>query len=281
VVNVHQRPKVDDYREQLYVACRMPGPIHGFETRQISLILADGVLITFEEHEGPSLEAVRRRIREGSGHIRGSGVDYLAYALVDAIVDAFFPVLENFERRLVALEDEVMHLPDRETITHVYEAKREILALRRVVWPLRDVAMALMRDHTSLITDVTRVYLRDCYDHAAELAETLQNYHDAASGLLEVCLSLASHRLNEVMKVLTLIATIFIPLTFIAGIYGMNFDRTASSWNMPELGWYLGYPLCLALMAGIAVALLVYFRRLGWIGAASRARASSPTPERS
>lgn len=270
VINVHQRPKVEDYGDLMFVVCRMPVSGGTFDSEQVSLIVAPGVLITFQESVGDCLGPVRMRIREGKGRIRGRGSDYLAYAVIDAIVDAYFPVLGELEDRLEVLEEEVVHHAELDTITRIYDAKREIFSLRRVIWPMREMTKILMRDEMPVVTESTRVYLRDCYDHAATLGDIVESYLEAASGLLDVCLSMASHRMNEVMKVLTLIATIFIPLTFIAGIYGMNFDPQASPWNMPELSWYLGYPLCIALMLALGVALLFYFRRLGWIGSVKR-----------
>jgi magnesium transporter len=264
VVSAHQRPKVEDYEQQLFVVTRMlDGATR--DSEQVSLVLGGNFLLTFRERAGDALDPVRQRIAKG-GKIRRSGPDYLAYAIIDAITDRCFPVMEAFGEMLERIEDETLSAPSPRTIAAIHEAKRELLVIRRTLWPMRDMLNQILREDTDRITDNTRVYLRDCYDHAVQLIELLENYRELVSGLMDVYLSSVSHRMNEIMKVLTIIATIFIPLTFIAGVYGMNFNTAASPLNMPELNWYLGYPLCVLLMAGVALGMLLYFRRLGWLG---------------
>ena len=190
------------------------------------------------------------------------------YALLDAIVDGYFPALEDLGERLQDLEDEIVLEPKRDSLRHVHELKRDLLALRRASWPQREALSFLLREAEAVVGTETRVFLNDCYDHTVQILDLVETYRDIASGLTEIYLSSMSHRLNEVMKVLTIIATIFIPLTFVAGIYGMNFDRS-SPWNMPELGWRYGYPACLLAMAVLGVALYAWFRRRGWLGSGS------------
>lgn len=266
VVNVPQRDKVEEYGDHLFVVARMamlaPQPI----TEQISLFLGRDFLLTFQERSGDPLDPVRERIRGAHGRIRGAGPDYLAYAVLDAIVDHYFPVLEAYGERLDTLEDEILEGASRAAMHRLHGVKRELMGLRRAVWPKRETLNALMRDPNDLIADETRVYLRDCYDHAIQIMDLTETYRDLAASLTDLYLSSVSNRMNEIMKVLTIFSAIFIPLGFIAGVYGMNFDRSVSPLNMPELGWYWGYPFALSVMAGVALGLLGFFWRKGWIG---------------
>ncbi len=230
-----------------------------FQSKQVSLVLGRGYVISFQEQPGDAFERIRERLRAGAGRLRSEGADYLFYALLDAIVDSYFSVIEVFGERIEAVEEEVVADPDRETLQAIYALKRSLVALRRSVWPLRDVVAELERGDSPLIRESTLVYLRDVYDHTIEVAETVETYRDTMSGLLDVYLSSQSSRMNEIMKVLTIIATIFIPLTFIAGLYGMNFAY------MPELRHPWGYPAALTLMAIIAGVMLLYFKKKGWI----------------
>ena len=236
------------------------------EIEQISFFLSGNYVITLQELPGDSFEKVRERIRQNqSGQIRKAGADYLLYALVDALIDEFFPVLESYGERIEELEDEVVaasRSPRRSR--QVHRIKRDLLDLRRIAWPEREVISSLQREEAHLVRQETRVFLRDCYDHAVQVIDMIETYRDLAGGLLDVYLSSTSNRLNEVMKVLTIISTIFIPLNFIAGVYGMNFDRQASPLNMPELGWYFGYPAVLTVMAVTGGLLALYFKRKGW-----------------
>jgi magnesium transporter len=277
VLNVHQRPKVEQYDRYHFIVTRMTALGERLETEQLSLFLGENFVLTLQEHPGDCLDPVRERIRKGLGRIRAAGADYLAYALVDAVVDAYFPVLEEFGERLEALEDEVVERADRSTIARIHGAKRDLLTLRRAMWPQREAINSLLRDAATLITQETRVYLRDCYDHAVQIIDMVETYRELASGLLDFYLSSVSNRMNEVMKVLTVIATIFIPLTFIAGIYGMNFNPERSAYNMPELNWRWGYPAVWLVMAAVAVAMLMFFRRRGWLGSAASRERTRPT----
>ncbi|WP_218080600.1 magnesium/cobalt transporter CorA [Anthocerotibacter panamensis] len=268
VVNVPQRPKVEEYDEHLLIIARMvfPGTQGaGFTSEQVSFILGKRYLLTVqEEPELDCFEHVRKRIRASKGCIRREQADYLMYSLLDAIIDGFFPVLEDYGERLEALEDEVVERPTRQTLEKIHAIRRELLALRRAVWPQRDALNALIRDANHLVSREVRVYLRDCYDHAVQVLDMVETYRELASSLMEVYLSSVSNRMNEVMKFLTVVSSIFIPLTFIAGVYGMNFNPDKSPWNMPELDWYWGYPLALLLMAVVAAGLTTYFWRKGW-----------------
>jgi magnesium transporter len=270
VLNSHQRPKVETYGAHLFIVARMPTGAGDGDCEQLSVFLGDGYVLTFHEHPTPLFEAVMTRVREGRGRLRRAGADYLAYALLDAAVDAFFPVLERVGERLESVEGTVIARPDVDLVPRIHDLKRDLLALRRAVWPMRELFNGLVRDETEVVSDQTRVYLRDCYDHTVQLIDVIETYREIASGLVDVHLSSVSARLNEVMKVLTVISTIFMPLSFITGLYGMNFDRSASRWNMPELGWPFGYPLALLLMAVVALVMLAWFRRLGWMGGAVR-----------
>lgn len=259
VVNVHQRPKVEQYSNHQYIVSRMAAVREHLETEQISIFLGTNYVLTFQERRGDCFDPVRGRLREGKGRIRVGGVDYLAYAILDAIVDGYFPVLESFGERLENLEEEILVRPDGRTLSRVHRVKRELLTLRRSIWPQREAVSSLMRDPSDLVSDETRIYLRDCYDHTIQIMDLLETYRELASGLVDAYMSSVSNRMNEVMKVLTIIATIFIPLTFIAGVYGMNFR-----W-MPELDWWWAYPAVWAVMIAIAVALVVFFARKGWL----------------
>jgi magnesium transporter len=266
VLNCGQRPKLEDYGGYHFIVMKSLriDEESCLEMEQISFILAEGFVITLQEIPGDSFEAVRERLRKGKGQIRAAGPDYLAYALIDALVDEFFPVLEDYGERLETLEDTVIKKATPGTLNEIHQIKRELLMVRRAAWPEREVINALQREGNELIRPETRVFLRDCYDHTIQVIDMIETYRDLAGGLLEVYLSSVSNRMNEIMKVLTIISTIFMPLSFIAGVYGMNFDRS-SPYNMPELGWTYGYPAVLCVMLTVAVGLILYFRRKGWL----------------
>ena len=262
VVNVPQRPKVENYHHQLLLITRMVTPTddeRGFISEQVSFILGPHYLLTVqEEHDVDTFNHVRDGIRFNRGQVRKRGADYLAYILFDTIIDGFFPVLEDYGERLEDLEDEVIMNPSRQTVEAIYELKRELLALRRAIWPQRDALNHLIRDGDQLISEEVRVYLRDCYDHAAQVMDMVESYRELASGLMDVYLSSVGHRMNEVMKLLTVVSGIFIPLTFLTGLYGMNFER------MPELEWRWGYPVLLGVMGAIAISLIIFFWQRKW-----------------
>jgi magnesium transporter len=272
IVNVPQRPKIEDYQDQLLIIAIMVvmNPDRtGFSKEQVSLVLGKNYLLTVqEEPEEDCFHGVRQRIELDRGIIRKQGADYLAYCLLDAIVDGFFPVLEYYGELIEDLEDEVITRPNRATLEKIYKVRRELLTIRRAIWPQRDAINSLIRDGSDLISSEVQVYLRDCYDHTVQVMDMVETYRELASGLMDVYLSAVSNKMNEIMKLLTVVSAIFIPLTFIAGVYGMNFDRSKSPVNMPELGWYWGYPFCLALMLTTAGTLIFFFWKRGWFKSA-------------
>ena len=265
VVNTNHRPKAEDYDDHTFIVARLPNAESATGTEQVSFFLGKGYLITFQSVPGDCFDGVRQRIRAGRGRIRTGGADYLCYALIDSIIDSYFPELERIGDRLEQLESEVIREPDRSQVNELHAIKRELLVLRRAIWPHRELLSALIRDDHEQFSRDTQVFLRDCYDHAIQLMDIVETYREIATGLVDLYISSMSSKLNEIMKVLTIISTIFIPLGFIAGLYGMNFDRQASPWNMPELGWTFGYPFALFIMAASAGGLLWYFYRKGWL----------------
>ncbi len=259
-LSVRQRPKVDDYDSHLYIVLRMLHYEHGVETEQISILLGDGWVVTVQERPGDCLDAVRERLRRGVGQLRQRDSSYLMYAIVDAIIDHYFPFLERLGEHVEALEEDVLRTPTPAILGQARDIKRSLLEVRRAVWPLRDAVNVLVRDDSPLLSDVAKVYLRDCYDHTVRVLDIIETDRELAGGLMDVYMSSVSNKMNEVMKVLTIIATIFIPLTFVAGIYGMNFEV------MPELKWRYGYLVVWTVMVAIAVFMLIMFRRIGWLG---------------
>jgi magnesium transporter len=280
VFHVGQRAKVEEYDRELFVIVRMPTATDRPESEQLSLFLGTDFLVTFQERPRDFFEPVRRRLRQGRARIRGAGPDYLAYALLDAVIDAYFPILTTYEKRITDLEHRLLNEDPSVSVHDLYELRRELLVLRGLVRPLREVVATLVRLDSDLIAEATRMFLRDCLDHAMQLVEYLDHHHEACIGLIELYQSSAGNRLNETMKVLTIIATIFIPITFIAGIYGMNFDPDVSPLNMPELRWFWGYPSALALMGIVSALMLLFFRRKGWIGSSGGRGPSSKEPSR-
>ncbi len=262
VLSVGQRPKVEEHEGYLYLVLQMLSydeATGSVQSEQLSLILGENYVFTFQERPGDVFDPVRERIRNGNARIRSRGPDYLAYALVDAVVDAYYAVLERIGDEIERLDVEVMESPEEDTLHRIHDLKREMLVMRRAVWPLRDVMSHLLRSDHPRITKETQVYLRDVYDHAVQALDTVETLRDLASGLTDLYLSSVGHRTNEVMKVLTIMASIFIPLTFLAGIYGMNFE------HMPELARPWAYPALLGLMLAVAAGMVWYFRRKGWI----------------
>jgi magnesium transporter len=270
-VNLHQRAKVESYGDLLFIVLRMvhlEQPRGRCGTEQISLFIGENWLLSFQEGQpGDSFDRVRARLREGSGKFRQLGCDYLAYSLIDAVIDNYYPVLEVYAERLDALEDLVLTPGRNQVMDQLHDVKTDLLVLRRAVWPLRDAMAFLAREDHIRITDNTRLFLRDCYDHVVQVVELIETYRELTADLRDLYMSSLSNRINETMRVLTIISTLFIPLTFIAGIYGMNFDwkEGALPLNMPELHWYYGYPACLAAMAATAVGMVIFFYRKGWI----------------
>jgi magnesium transporter len=266
-VNVPQRPKSDVYPEQQVLITRMASLSEGdLVTEQLAILFGKGFVVTVQEEPNiDCLDPLRYRIRKARGSIRTAGADYLAYAIFDAVIDGFYPVLEHFGESLDELE---MNVAEHGTSnsTEIFELKRELLALRRAVWPQRELLASLLRDDSPHITADTRVYFRDTYDHSVQVMDMVETFREIASSLMDLQMTMVSNRLNEVMKVLTILSTIFLPMTFVAGVYGMNFSTEKSPFNMPELNWHLGYPFSILLMIGSAGSLLYYYYRKGWIG---------------
>ena len=261
IVNTHQRPKVEDHGDYLYIVLKMlvypPGSTE-VASEQISIILGRNFVLSFQEREGDVWDPVRERLRKGAGRLRKSGPDYLAYTLVDAVVDNYFFVLEKVGDQIETVAEEVSHDPSPETLRKTHDLRRELIFLRKLIWPTREVAGLLERSESRLINKSTVVYLRDVYDHAVQLIEAMESYRDLVSGAQDLYLSNVSNRMNAVMKILTVFAAIFAPLTLLAGIYGMNFKY------MPELDWKVGYPLFYLVSAGLALLMINVFRRKGW-----------------
>jgi magnesium transporter len=262
ILHTGQRPKAEDLGDYLFIVLKM---LYHNEREdamvgeQVSLLLGPNYVISFQEREGDIFNPIRERIRNSKGHIRKGGADYLAYALLDAIVDHYFVILEKLGEKIESLEEELVTNPRSEILQAIHILKRDLIFLRKSVWPLREVISGLEREGSPLITEPTGIYLRDVYDHTIQVIDTIETYRDMVSGMLDIYLSSLSNRMNEVMKVLTIIATIFIPLTFIAGIYGMNFKF------MPELEWHWGYPTALIVMLMVVGFMVMYFRRKRWL----------------
>jgi len=263
ILNTAQRPKLEDHGEHLFVVLKSlyhGAGLHGDpEVEQISLVLGPNYVLSFQERGGDEFDPIRDRIHTIKGRVRKAGADYLAYALIDLIVDYYFVVLERFGDRLESLEEELIAAPTPGTAHTIHHLKREMALLRKSTWPLREVIGNLERSESPLIHESTKLYLRDVYDHTIQVIDTVETFRDILSGMLDIYLSSVSNRMNEVMKVLTIISTLFIPLTFIAGVYGMNFQ------HMPELRWPWAYPLVWLVMLIIAALMVVYFRRRKWL----------------
>lgn len=262
ILNTGQRPKCDDYGDYLYLVVKMlkfNEKNAEVQLEQVSLVLGSNYLISFQEDIGDVFDPIRDRLRGGKGRLRKLGPDYLAYALMDAIVDQYFVVLEDLDNRVEQLEEELMAAPTQHTLRRIHKLKRELLFIRRAVWPLREALNMLERADSGLICDSTLVFIRDLYDHTVRIVETVETFQEMLSGMLDIYLSSVSNKMNEVMKVLTVISTIFIPLTFVAGVYGMNFKY------MPELEWRGGYYLSLIIMAAVALWMVYYFRKRKWL----------------
>ena len=262
VVNTDQRPKLEDFDDYLFIVLKM---LHdydaedGVQVEQVSLVVGPNFVISFQERKGDIFDPIRDRIRNAKGRVRKMAADYLAYVLMDAIVDNYFIVLEKLGEQIESVQEELLTNPTLDTLHGIQRLKRELLFLRKSVWPLREAASSFERSESSIVRKSTRVYLRDVYDHTIQVIDAIETSRDMTSGMLDIYLSSVSNRMNEIMKVLTIVAVIFIPLTFVAGIYGMNFE------HMPELHWRVGYPVALLAMFTIAGAMLFFFRRKKWL----------------
>lgn len=260
VVNVHQRAKVEDYGDHAFVVMRMIDATQHAETEQFALFIGENFVLTFQERPGDCFQMVRSRLRDAAGQMQKRGSDYLAYALLDSVVDAYFPVLEGHDQKLEVIEMAILDgKQSASVVQQLHAVRRCLLELRRAVWPMREATSTLVRGEPKHFSANVQPYLRDVHDHVVQLLDLLENYREMTSSLLDLHLSMVNHRLNEVMKLLTVISTIFIPMTFLVGVYGMNFD-----W-MPELHVWWGYPACMAIMVVVALWMLRQFRRRGWV----------------
>ena len=265
VVHVHQRPKVDDYGDYLFIVTRMIEEADPLQTDQTSLFLGKNYLLTIQERPGDCLDPLRSRLRKHAGRLRHAGPDYLAYAVLDATLDAYFPLVEKYGDRMEHLDDAITRTPSPRIVSELHRLRTNLLQVRKMMWAQRDSLNELIRDDSEFITRETRIYLRDCVDHTAQILDVVETYREMCADLRDYYLSQISFKMNQVIKVLTILSTIFLPLGFITGLYGMNFDPEHSVWNMPELRWYWGYPFSLGLMAVTTVGLLIYMKRRSWL----------------
>ena len=262
IMNTDHRPKIEDFGDYIFIILKMiyyNEKKNKIEIEQVSLILGINFVISFQEREGDVFNSIRERIKKGKGKMRKSGADYLAYSLIDAIVDSHFLILEGTGEKIEKMEEKLLANPTPNTLQGIHNLKKDMIFLRKSVWPLREVISCLERTESSLIEESTDIYLRDVYEHCIQVIDTIETFRDMISGMVDIYLSSISNKMNEVMKVLTIIATIFIPLTFITGVYGMNFAY------MPELQWRWGYFAALFMMAVVSVFMLIYFRKKKWL----------------
>jgi magnesium transporter len=262
VLSTDQRPKMEDFEHYLFIILKMlyhDTKLNETMSEQVSIIIGPNYVITFQEREGDVFNSIRERIRNSRGRIRKMGADYLAYAILDAIIDNYFVILENIGEKLEGMEVDLVDNPVPETVQKIHRLKKDMIFLRKSVWPLREVISGLQRTESELIKESTGIFLRDVYDHTIQVIDTIETFRDMLSGMLDLYLSMVSNKMNEVMKVLTIIATIFIPLTFIAGIYGMNFQ------HMPELEYWWAYPLVWMAMLVVGILMIIYFKMKKWL----------------
>lgn len=267
ILNISHRPKAEDNESYIFVVIKMLSYVkesRQVKSEQLSIILKENLVLTFQEDKVDNFETLRENIRKRKGRLRDSGSDYLSYRVLDTVIDDYFAVLECIGDELEILEDELLEKPSHNTLQKLYLLKNNMISIRRAVWPLREVIALLEKSDSPLIDASTRPFLRDLYDHIVQIIDTTENYREMISGMVDIYLSSTSNRLNEIMKILTIISTIFIPLNFIAGVYGMNFNTAASRLNMPELNWYYGYPAVLSVMLAVALLLVLFFRRKKW-----------------
>ncbi len=262
IVNTEQRPKLEDFGQYIFIVTKMLSydeKLDKIQAEQISFVLGSNFVITFQEGGEDDFAPVRARLKNENSRLRKMGVDYLLYTLIDAVVDRYFVVLEKTGEKIEEVEELLLSLHAQANLHRIHDLRRQMILLRKAIWPLREVITALARRETPLIQETTAIYLRDVYDHTVRLIDTVESNRELLSVLMDIYLTSLSNRMNEVMKVLTIISTIFMPLTFIAGIYGMNFE------HMPELRWRWGYPLILALMFLLGIGMLIFFKKRKWI----------------
>ena len=262
VVNTHQRSKCDDYDERIYFVVRMLKNGDSLDSEQVSLFLGSNFVISIQEREGDCFDPIRERLNNHA-RIRSRGADYLFYALIDAIIDDYFPKLETYGLRLEKIEEKLLEKQDQ--IQEVYALKRDLMWIRKHLWQHREAIRSLIQQEHTLISSETQLFLRDCYDHTVQLIDVCESFRDHCANLRDLHLSTVSMKANDVMQTLTIFATIFMPMSFVAGVYGMNFNHQKSDWNMPETEWNYGYPFALGLMAAIGLGLLIYFWKKGWL----------------
>lgn len=264
VMHVRQRPKIDDYGSYQFIVTRVPKIKDELVMEQVTLFLGKNFIITFQLDEDDDFSEIKQKIELDQGLIRSRGIDFLAYVIIDYCVDRYYPILEFYGNRIDQLEEMVVVKPPNNFIKQLHDLKHELVLLRNADWSTRDALSILYRDHSAWFQEQTRLYLRDCYDHSLQVLDVLESFRERATSLSDIYLSSINIRMNEIMKVLTMIATIFMPLGFLASLWGMNFDRAVSPWNMPELHYYYSYPVALLVMLLITIALLYYFKRKGW-----------------
>ncbi|WP_137929419.1 magnesium/cobalt transporter CorA [Mesorhizobium comanense] len=266
VVNTGQRPKVDFFEDHAFVVVRMIDDVTSHRYEQIALFLGENFVVTFQEREGDPFDPVRKRIESSApNRLRTRGADYLAYALIDAIVDSYFPPIETAGELVDSIEDEMLHSPHKHQMRQLHELRRDANVLKGVLWPMRDALATLIRNDVPYVRAETKVFLNDTLDHSLRLIELVETQRDMLTGLIEMHLSLSQARTNDVISYLTIVSVIFMPLTFLVGVWGMNFDHESSPWNMPELKAYYGYPASLLFMAAVAVGLIAFFKWKKWL----------------
>ncbi len=260
IVHIDQRPKFEDYEEYVVAIMKMINYTTEVTAEQLSIVLCENTVISFQEPQGgDAFDIIRNRLRACKGRVRKLGADYLAYALMDAVVDCYFTAIEKIGDKIEEIEEEIISQSDKKSLMQLYHLKREMIFLRKQVWPLRDMINNMIRSETTLINPSSDIYLRDLSDHVTRIIDTVETYRDLLSGIMDIYLSTTSNRMNEVMKVLTIMSSIFIPVTFVAGVYGMNFD------NMPELHSRNGYFITCGVMLVMIIGLMIYFKRKKWV----------------
>ncbi|MDD5081599.1 MAG: magnesium/cobalt transporter CorA [Candidatus Omnitrophota bacterium] len=262
IVNTGQRPKFEDFESYIFIVLKMvmfDDKNKEITAEQVSFILGEDFVVSFQEKEGDVFDPIRERIRKAKGRVRKMKADYLAYSLIDAVIDNYFSILEKLDDKIEIIEETLISNPEPNTLGDIYKLKRDIIFLKKSIWPLREAVNSLERAESDIISENMGVFFRDIYDHTIQAIDTVETFRDMVSGMLDIYLSSISNRMNEIMKVLTIFAAIFIPLTFIAGIYGMNFEF------MPELKWKWGYFMALSIMFLLGTGMLFYFRKKKWI----------------
>lgn len=260
IVHVDQRPKFEDYEHYVVAIMKMISYSDKVNAEQLAIILCENTVISFQEpHGGDAFDIIRTRLRQAKGRVRKLGADYLAYALMDAVVDCYFTAIEKIGDKIEEIEEDIIDASDKKSLLELYHLKREMIYLRKQVWPMRDMINNMIRSETTLINPTSDIYLRDLSDHVTRIIDTVETYRDLLSGIMDIYLSTNANKMNEVMKVLTIMSSIFIPVTFIAGVYGMNFD------NMPELHTQNGYFMTWGVMLTVIVGLVIYFKRKKWM----------------